>query len=114
MAETYNVVKRQNIDWVFKVTANSGGAPIDLTGWAIKLEAKNTYTNTAVLTLQIGTGITVPTPATGEAFFRATGTQIASIPVGTYLFNVKAGVSTVGSEADEWVVGTLTIEMALA
>lgn len=113
MADPYNPSQRQNIDWVFTLTAKSGGAPIDLTGYVIKLEAKDSA-GTAVLILTIGSGITVAVPATGVASFRATGAQIAAIPVGSYLFNIKANPAGTGTVATEWLVGTLNVLAALA
>ena len=113
MTTPYHASVRQGIDWIFDITASSGGVVIDLTGYAISLEARS-FTDIETIILSVGNGITVATPTNGKAIFRVTAAQTLLIPVGMYNFSVKATASGAGAIATEWVVGTLNVLKELA
>ena len=111
MASVYNPTVNQGIDLIFTVTwTDSTGAAINLTGYTIQLAVSNQVTNTNLLTLSIGSGVTVTTPSTGVAQFRITGAQTTALGVGTYYYGIKATSS--GGINYDWLDGNLTIAQA--
>ena len=111
MASVYNPVVNQGIDLIFTVTwTDSNGAAINLTGYTIQLAVSNQVSNANLLTLSIGSGVTVTTPSTGVAQFRITGTQTTALGVGTYYYGIKATSSS--GIAYDWLDGNLTISQA--
>ena len=111
MASVYNPTVNQGIDLIFTVTwTDSTGAAINLTGYTIQLAVSNQVTNTNLLTLSIGSGVTVTTPSTGVASFRITGAQTTALGVGTYYYGIKATSS--GGINYDWLDGNLTIAQA--
>jgi hypothetical protein len=111
MASAYNPTVNQGIDLIFTVTwTDSTGAAINLTGYTIQLALSNQVTNTNLLTLSIGSGVTVTTPSTGVAQFRITGAQTTALGVGTYYYGIKATSS--GGINYDWLDGNLTIAQA--
>lgn len=107
---SFSVNRKQGIDWVFNISAQSNGVAQDITGYTIKLELQKVETGAVALDLAIGTGITVSAPTTGVALFRVTGAQTAALAVGTYRVYVKAIAPGIGGQADEWADGYLIIE----
>jgi len=111
MASAYNPVVNQGIDLIFTVTwTDSTGTAINLTGYTIKLAVSNQVTLSNLLTLQIGSGVTVSSPATGVAQFQITGTQTTALGVGTYYYGIKA--TSAGGINYDWLDGNLTIAQA--
>jgi hypothetical protein len=111
MASAYNPVVNQGIDLIFTVTwTDSNGAAINLTGYTIQLAVSNQVSNANLLTLSIGSGVTVTTPSTGVAQFRITGAQTTALGVGTYYYGIKATSS--GGINYDWLDGNLTIAQA--
>jgi hypothetical protein len=111
MASIYNPTVNQGIDLIFTITwTDSTGAAINLTGYTIKLAVSNQVTGTNLLTLQIGSGVTVATPSSGVAQFQITNAQTTALGVGTYYYGVKA--TSGGGIAYDWLDGTLTIAQA--
>ena len=111
MASAYNPVVNQGIDLIFTVTwTDSNAAAINLTGYTIQLAVSNQVTLANLLTLSIGSGVTVATPSNGIAQFRITGTQTTALGVGTYYYGIKATSS--GGINYDWLDGNLTIAQA--
>jgi hypothetical protein len=111
MASAYNPSVNQGIDLIFTITwTDSTGTAINLTGYTIKLAITNQVTNANLLTLQIGSGVTVATPTSGVAQFQVTGTQTTALGVGTYFYGVKA--TSAGGINYDWLDGTITIAQA--
>jgi hypothetical protein len=111
MASVYNPSVNQGIDLIFTITwTDSTGTAINLTGYTIKLAITNQVTNANLLTLQIGSGVTVATPTSGVAQFQITGTQTTALGVGTYFYGVKA--TSAGGINYDWLDGTITIAQA--
>ena len=111
MASVYNPVVNQGIDLIFTVTwTDSNAAAINLTGYTIQLAVSNQVTLANLLTLSIGSGVTVATPSNGIAQFRITGTQTTALGVGTYYYGIKATSS--GGINYDWLDGNLTIAQA--
>ena len=111
MASVYNPVVNQGIDLIFTVTwTDSTGTAINLTGYTIQLAVSNQVTLANLLTLSIGSGVTVATPSNGIAQFRITGTQTTALGVGTYYYGIKATSS--GGISYDWLDGSLTIAQA--
>jgi len=107
----YNPAVNQGIDLIFTTTnTDATGTPINITGFTITTAISNQVTNTNILTLTNGSGITLTTPASGLATYRITGTQTAAIPVGTYYYGIKAVSS--GGIAYDWADGFITISQA--
>ena len=104
---------RQGIDWLFDLTATSGGVPIDITGWSIELEVRN-WNAVSELILTVGSGVTITDGAAGEMSFRATAAQTLAIDEGTHDFNVKASPGGSGAVVYEWLVGVLRVSRELA
>lgn len=75
---------------------DDGVTPIDLTGWAITLAIVNDDDTTA-LTLAIGTGITVATPASGALVATISAAQSTTAGVGLrrYTLSLTSGSTTV-------------------
>jgi len=107
----YNPTVKQGIDLIFTVTwTDSTGTPINLTGYTIKMSVNNQVSNTSVLALTIGSGVTVSAPSTGVAQFQITGTQTAALSTGTYSYGIKA--TSAGGINYDWLDGTITIGTA--
>jgi hypothetical protein len=104
----YNPTVNQGIDWIFTTTiTDQNGAAIDLTGYQVQLQIRNQVDNSLILALTVGSGITLTTPTAGLVTYRATGTQTAAIPVGTYYYGIKA--TSGGGINYDWSDGLLTI-----
>lgn len=104
----YNPVVNQGIDWIFTTTwQDPSGNPIDTTGYSVKLQIRNQVDNSLILTLTVGSGITLTTPASGITTYQVTGTQTAAIPVGTYYYGIKA--TSGGGINYDWADGLVTI-----
>jgi hypothetical protein len=104
----YNPVVNQGIDWIFTTTwQDSTGTAINTTGYAVQLQIRNQVNNSLLLSLSVGSGITLTTPASGITTYRATGTQTAAISVGTYNYGIKA--TSAGGINYDWADGTITI-----
>lgn len=68
-------------------TFQENGAPINLTGVAIKIEfRKGSKTGPVQKQCEIGSGITVPTPTNGRIVLDA---FVADMPLSTYYYDVK-------------------------
>jgi len=107
----YNPTVNQGIDLIFTVTwTDSTGTPINLTGYTIKMSVNNQVSNASILSLAIGSGVTVSAPSTGVAQFQITGTQTAALSVGTYSYGIKA--TSAGGINYDWLDGTITIGLA--
>lgn len=107
MPTTYNPKIDQNVDWVFQVTAKSNNVAIDLTGYTIELQVRDNVTNAELLSLTIGSGLTVTTPSNGIVLVRATAAQMLALNAGQFPFGMVAqsgsGVIT------SWIEGVLTV-----
>ena len=107
----YNPSVNQGIDLIFTTTnTDANGAAINITGYTIRMAISNQVTGAVVLTLTNGSGITLTSPTTGLATYQITGTQTASIQVGTYYYGIKATSS--GGINYDWADGTITIATA--
>jgi hypothetical protein len=104
----YNPTVNQGIDWIFTTTwQDSTGTAINTTGYSVSLQIRNQVDNSVILSLSVGSGITLTTPASGITTYRVTGTQTAAIPVGTYYYGIKA--TSVSGIAYDWSDGLITI-----
>ena len=112
MASTFSVIRKQGIDWIFNIAAQSAGVAQDITGYVIKLELQDMNGND-VLDLSIGSGITVTTPTSGIAQFRVTGAQTQALAVGRYRVFIKGTAPGVGAQSDDWADGYLVIQKGL-
>lgn len=107
MSNAYNPVVTQNTDWIFQITATSGGVATDLTGYSVVLQVRSEIDNSVVLTLAIGSGVTVANPTNGTAVFRATKAQTLAIVSGFYTYGIVATAGGVGGIATTWYAGTV-------
>jgi hypothetical protein len=107
----YNPSVNQGIDLIFTTTnTDANGAAINITGYTISLAISNQVTNANILTITVGSGITLTTPAAGLATYRITATQTTAIPVGTYYYGIKA--ISPANIAYDWADGFITISQA--
>ena len=117
MASQYNPQVPQGIDWQFtsiaySVAADGTKTVIDLTGFSIALQIHDLATNVSLLSLAVGSGITVPTPSNGTVLFRATAAQLAGVAPGNYSFNVVATAGGAGSVKTLWISAPIMIVKA--
>ncbi len=86
----------------FAVAPN--GSPLNLTGYTIKLQIRNTYTSTAVKSLEIGSGITVTNAAGGvfriDAF-------VVDFAAGTYVYDIQ--LTSSGGVVKTYIAGEMVI-----
>ena len=73
---------------------DSNGVALNLTGASISWKLDSTDNTVNLLSLAIGSGVTVITPATASIVVRATSAQTAAIPPGTYLDSLKVTLAT--------------------
>jgi hypothetical protein len=103
VTNTYNPTVIQNNDWSFNISTSP---IVNLTGSTIALQIRDWQGN-IIKTLNIGSGITVPTPTNGVAYFILTAAQTLLIPVGTYPFGIT--VTDSGGGKQPLATGVLTI-----
>ena len=103
ISQTYDRGQDQNVDWSFSISTNP---VVDLTGCTISWQIRDSN-NVVVLTLAIGSGITVPTPSAGVANFIMTAAQTMTLQPGTYTHGVTITTPTGAKIA--WCYGTFSL-----
>ena len=105
---TYNTTCYQGATWDKTFTATQNGTAIDWTGYTAKMQVRQypNTTDTPVLTLQTGSGITALTND-GKVIVTATAAQTGSIPAGNYVYDIEL---TQGSYIIRLVKGRFTVD----
>ena len=105
---TYNITCYQGATLDKTFTATNDGTPINWTGYTAKLQVRQ-YVNTsdtAVLTLTTGSGITALTND-GKVIITATATQTGAIAQGNYVYDLEL---TSGTYVVRLVQGRFTVD----
>lgn len=105
---TYNITCYQGATLDKTFTATNDGTPIDWTGYTAKLQVRQ-YVNTsdtAVLTLTTGSGITALTND-GKVIITATASQTGAIAQGNYVYDLEL---TSGTYVVRLVQGRFTVD----
>ena len=105
---TYNITCYQGATLDKTFTATNDGTPINWTGYTAKLQVRQ-YVNTsdtAVLTLTTGSGITALTND-GKVIITATATQTGAIAQGNYVYDLAL---TSGTYVVRLVQGRFTVD----
>ncbi len=91
----------------FTVKDKDTGAAIDLTGASITMAVRSAPdSEVVVLTLAVGTGITLTDPAAGQF---ALDPVVWSLAVGQYVFAIR--ITLASGRKKTWVKGSITISL---
>tara|TARA_R110000868_G_scaffold213282_1_gene463327 strand:+ start:61 stop:393 length:333 start_codon:yes stop_codon:yes gene_type:complete len=104
---------RQGVDWQISLIVTEDSAPVNITGYVVKLGIRASEGNDLLL-LEVGTGATITNGPAGAVSFRVTAAQTLVLPVGIHEFNVIAAPAGSGQIVTEWLVGRLTVDRRLA
>jgi hypothetical protein len=88
-------------------TMLDGVTPINLTGYAIRMQIRNSVNSIAVKTISIGSGIVVSSPASGVFVVSA---FVCDFEVGLYVYDIEF---TVGGVVKTYIKGELNITKAV-
>lgn len=79
----------QGASFDYLLNWNTGGTPVNLTGYGARMQVRETADATAVLmSLTAGTGITLGGTA-GSVFLEATATTTAALPHGQFVYDLE-------------------------
>lgn len=106
-AGIYNTVIDQGATWTVNIVyTDYNGDPVNLTGYTARMQLREKFTSTAVLTLTTSNGGLTLTPLTGGIAVSATAVQTEAIPAGFYLYDLEL---TSGSEITRLIQGQITV-----
>ena len=105
---TYNIMCYQGATLDKSFTATNDDVPINWTGYTAKMQVRQyiNTTDTAVLTLTTGSGITAGAND-GKVIITATATQTAAIPQGNYVYDLEL---TSGAYVVRFLQGRFTVD----
>ena len=104
----YSLVAGDQINNSVTFNQSVGGDPINLTGYTAKMSIA--FPNNLVELTTGNGGISIPTPANGEAFIIASSTQTNAWPIGTYNYDFWL-ISTLSPPSENQYFSGLTQEM---
>lgn len=105
MATTYNITVYNNDTYAgceFEVLVN--GVALNLVGSAILMQVRKTRDTAAIIELELGTGLTLTTPAAGK--FKIDEQIFSEVP-GTYEYDIEITLAT--GEVKTYIKGLFTI-----
>jgi hypothetical protein len=102
----YNFTVQREVTYLgaqFSIKVNT--VPLDLTGASILCQFRKAPLKPVILEWNIGSGITVPAPASGGLF--NFDEQIITIPSGSYQYDVE--ITLASGKRVNYLYGTLTV-----
>lgn len=89
-AGIWNINLEQGTTWSRRVVVtDKQGYPVNLAGYTVRMQARETYDSPAVLDLSVGSGITLTNPTAGEFLLKITNEQSRALVFEQAIYDIE-------------------------